>query len=272
VFGDPSRGSSARVTNGRNFSYPGYHEILSGFPDERIDSNAKRPNPNVTMLEWMNGRPGVSGRVAAFCSWDVFPFIINSQRSGIPVNAGFDTFTVSSNAARLAALNDAVRDVQPPFDNVRDDGLTFHGAIEYLKAKKPRLLYISFGLTDDWAHAGRYDLVLDAAWRTDGFIERIWKTIQEMPEYAGRTSIVLTTDHGRGDDRVQWKNHGKDTPGSDQMWIAAFGPDTPALGVREKVSVTQSQVAATVARLLGEDYHGSVPQSGAPLPGVVDPK
>lgn len=269
VFGDPSRDSSARVTNGRNFSYPGYHEILSGFPDERIDSNAKRPNPNQTMLEWMHRRPGYSGRVAAFCSWDVFPFIINSQRSGIPVNAGFDLFSAGPDAARLAALNDAVRDVQPPFDNVRDDGLTFHGAVEYLKAKQPRVLYISFGLTDDWAHAGRYDLVLDAALRTDGYIERLWKTVQEIPAYAGRTSLVLTTDHGRGDDRVQWKNHGKDTPGCDQMWIAAFGPDTPALGVREKVAVTQSQVAATVARLLGEDYHGSVPQSGAPLPGVI---
>lgn len=269
VFGDPSHGASSRVTNGRNFSYPGYHEILSGFPDERIDSNAKRPNPNETMLEWMHRRPGYSGRVAAFCSWDVFPFIINSERSGIPVNAGFESFAAGPDASRLAALNDAVRDVQPAFDNVRDDGLTFHGAVEYLKAKQPRLLYISFGLTDDWAHAGRYDLVLDSARRTDGYIERLWKMVQEMPAYAGRTSLVLTTDHGRGDDRVQWKNHGKDTPGSDQMWIAVLGPDTPSLGVRENVAVTQSQVAATVARLLGEDYHGSVPKSGAPLPGVI---
>src|SRR5438445_10014792 len=39
VFGDPAHNSRARVTNGRNFSYPGYNEILSGFADERIDSN-----------------------------------------------------------------------------------------------------------------------------------------------------------------------------------------------------------------------------------------
>lgn len=271
VFGDPSRGSSSRVTNGRNFSYPGYSEILCGFPDDRIDSNAKKPNPNVTVLEWLNQRPGLSGRVAAFGSWDVFPFIINTERNGIPVNAGWMPFAVANDPIRLATLNDTIREIQPSFQDVRDDGLTYLGAIEYIKAKQPRVLYVSFGLTDDWAHAGRYDLVLDAARRTDGYIERLWTTLQAMPQYAGKTSLVMTTDHGRGDDRIEWKNHGKDTPGCAQMWIAALGPDTPALGVRENVQVTQSQVAATVARLLGEDYTAAEPKAGAPLPGVIEP-
>src|SRR5262249_41407953 len=38
VFGDPSRKAAARCTNGMKFSYPGYHEMFCGFPDERIDS------------------------------------------------------------------------------------------------------------------------------------------------------------------------------------------------------------------------------------------
>ena len=269
VFGDPAHHSRARVTNGRNFSYPGYNEILTGFADERIDSNAKRNNSNITVLEWLSRRPGFEGRAAAFCAWDVFPFIINVQRSGIPVNAGWATFDVGPNPVRLAALNDAIRDSTHVWDNVRDDGLTFHGALEYVKAKKPRVLYLAFGETDDWAHEGRYDLVLDTARRTDGFIERLWTLLQSMPEYKDKTSLVLTTDHGRGDNRIEWKNHGKDTPGSDQMWIAVMGPDTPAAGCRGDIAVTQSQVAATLAHLLGEDYHAAVPQSGEPLPEVV---
>jgi Type I phosphodiesterase / nucleotide pyrophosphatase len=268
VFGDPSRECAARVSNGRNFSYPGYNEILTGFADERIDSNDKRNNPNVTVLEWLHGLPGYKGRVAAFCSWDTFPWIINSERSGIPVNAGWVPFEHGPDPARLAALNDAVRDTQRVWPTVRDDGLTLLGTIEYVKSKKPRVLYISFGETDDWAHEGRYDMVLDSARRTDGFIERLWETVQRIPEYAGKTSLVLTTDHGRGDDRIQWKNHGKDTPGCDRMWIAVMGPDTPAIGAREKIEVTQSQVAATVAALLGEDYVEAVPKAGAPLAGV----
>jgi hypothetical protein len=269
VFGDPAHQSRARVTNGRNFSYPGYNEILTGFADERIDSNAKRNNSNVTVLEWLNRRPGFEGRVAAFCSWDVFPFIINAQRSGIAVNAGWAAFDAGLDPVRLAALNDAIRDSTHVWADVRDDGLTFHGAVEYVKAKRPRVLFLAFGETDDWGHEGRYDLVLDAARRTDGFIERLWNLLQSMPEYKDKTSLLLTTDHGRGDNRVEWKKHGKDTPGSDQMWIAVMGPDTPAAGCRSDIAVTQSQAAATLAHLLGEDYHAAVPRSGEPLEGVV---
>jgi len=171
---------------------------------------------------------------------------------------------------RLAALNDAIRDVTHVWDNVRDDGLTFLGTAEYVKVKKPRVLYISFGETDDWAHEGRYDIVLDCARRTDGFVERLWDLLQEMPEYFGKTSLVLTTDRGRGETRVDWKNHGKDTPGSDRMWIAVMGPDTPPLGCRRDLDVTQGQVAATVAALLGEDYNRFAPRPAPPLPGAID--
>ncbi|MFN0056719.1 MAG: AP protein [Planctomycetales bacterium] len=271
VFGDPSRRSAARVTNGRNFSYPGYSELLTGFADERIDSNDKRNNPNETVLEWLHRRDGYSGRVAAFCSWDTFPWIINAERSGIPVNAGWQPFSTGADPTRLAALNDALHDSQRYWHNVRDDGLTFLGAQEYIRSARPRVLYVSFGETDDWAHEGRYDLVLDSAHRTDRFIERLWNLLQSLPEYADKTSLVLTTDHGRGDDRVQWKNHGKDTPGSDRMWIAVMGPFTPPLGVREEMEVTQSQVAATLAALLGEDYPAAQPRAAPPLPDVVRP-
>lgn len=269
IFGDPTHNSRARVTNGRNFSYPGYSEILAGFADERIDSNAKRNNPNVTVLEWLDRRPGFTGRVAAFCSWDVFPWIINAERSAIPVNAGWQPFSVATDPVRLATLNDAVRDTQRFWNSLRDDGLTFHGVLEYVRVKRPRVLYLSFGETDDWAHEGRYDLVLDSAQRVDGFIARLWKAVQELPEYAGKTSLVLTTDHGRGDDRIEWKNHGKDIPGSDRIWIAVLGPDSPALGLRRNVDVTQAQVAATAAQLVGEDYPAAQPRAAAVLPGVL---
>lgn len=269
VFGDPGSNCKASVTNGRNFSYPGYNEILTGFADPRIDSNDKKNNLNVTVLEWLHGRPGLGGRVAAFTSWDVFPYIINAGRSGIPVNAGWAPFEYGPDATRLAALNDLVRDEDRVFEGVRTDALTFHGTVEYVKAKKPRVLYISFGETDDWAHERRYDRYLDAARRTDRFIERLWTLVQTLPEYAGKTSLILTTDHGRGDARADWISHGKDVAGSHLMWIAVLGPDTAPDGLRKDLDVTQSQVAATAAALLGEDYCAAEPKAAKPLPGAV---
>ena len=270
VFGDPERNSIVRVTNDRLFSYPGYQEILAGYPDKKITSNVKIANRNVTVLEWLNGRPGFEGRVAAVASWDVFPFIINTQRSGVPVNAGWVPYEDPQNPAQAELISKLAAETPHVWEFARFDIYTFHAALAYLKNHKPRVLYVAFDETDDWCHSGRYDLYLDAARRTDSYIERLWNTMQSMPQYAGKTSLVMTTDHGRGDTREGWKNHGANNPGSDRIWIAVMGPDTPAEGLRADVEATQGQVAATVAALLGEDYHGAVPKAGAALGGVVE--
>ena len=50
-------------------------------------------------------------------------------------------------------------------------------------------------------------------------------------------------------------------------------PDTPALGERKDVDViTQSQIAATIAQLLGYDYNAAEPRAGQPIPDVVEQK
>ena len=85
IFGNQNKGSVVTVTNGKKFSYPGYNEILTGSADSRIDSNDKKPNSNVTVFEWLNGRPGFRNRVAVFGTWDVFPYIFNVERSHLPI-------------------------------------------------------------------------------------------------------------------------------------------------------------------------------------------
>jgi hypothetical protein len=50
------------------------------------------------------------------------------------------------------------------------------------------------------------------------------------------------------------------------MWIAVMGPGVPTLGIRSGVASTQSQVAATIAALLGEDYAGEERRAAAKLP------
>jgi hypothetical protein len=269
LYGNAARGSWARVTNGHNFSYPGYNELLSGAPDPRIDSNDKRPNPNITVLEWLNGREAYRGRVAAFCSWDVFPFIINRERSGVLVNAGWDP-VADRGRSDLAMLNRLLADTTPAADGVRHDSFTFAAALEHLRAEKPRVMYLGLGETDDWAHAGRYDRYLESAHRFDRFVGELWQELQRTEGYRGRTSLVITTDHGRGTGPEDWKSHGEKIPASQNIWIAVLGPDTPASGERTNVDpVTQSQVAPTVAALLGEAYRAPGPGAAAPIAGAL---
>ncbi len=273
VFGNPDTKSTAVVTNKMNFSYPGYSEILCGFQDPKIDSNAKKNNANVTVLEWVAKKPGFENSVAAVCSWDVFPFIINEERSGLPVNAGWEPLATDASLrlvgtaaeAELRSVDELSLEYPRSFPDVRYDYVTFRGAEEYIRTHKPRLMYVALGEPDDWAHAGRYDLYLDATRRTDDYIRRLWEMIQSMPEYRDCTSLVLTTDHGRGGDRVEWKSHGEKIAGSEHIWIAVLGPDTKTQMV-EGSEVTQSQIASTVATLLGLDYVAEVPQAGASLP------
>jgi hypothetical protein len=77
--------------------------------------------------------------------------------------------------------------------------------------------------------------------------------------------LLITTDHGRGDGREDWKSHSASIPGSEQVWIAVLGPDTPSKGVLSDVRATQSQVAATIAALLGEEFEGHDPRIASPL-------
>jgi hypothetical protein len=92
------------------------------------------------------------------------------------------------------------------------------------------VLFVGYGETDNWAHQGRYDLVLDSAHRFDHFVAQLWNTMQAMPEYRGTTTFIITTDHGRGSGLTEWKEHGVEEKGSENIWIAVMGPDTAPLG------------------------------------------
>jgi len=266
VFGDASRQSRVHLTNGLWFSYPGYSEMLTGAADPRIASNDKVPNPNVTVLEWLNGRPGFAGKVHAVGDWDVLPFILNVDRSRLPV--GSRQPVPSPRTERERAINDLTADLPPYWSDVIFDAPVMQAALEAVRVRQPRVLYVMLGETDEWAHGGRYDLYLDAARRADRFVERLWTTLQSMPAYRGQTTLVMTTDHGRGATTKDWTDHGRDVPAAETTWMAMLGPGVVRPGVVEGTTVTTSQLAATVAALVGEDYRAAFPKAAAPLPGI----
>jgi Type I phosphodiesterase / nucleotide pyrophosphatase len=265
VFGDPSAGSLVRVTNGKWFSYPGYNELFSGAPDDRIDSNDKVPNPNVTVLEWLATRRGYREAIAIFGSWDVFPYIFNVERSGLPVTALGIPFPHAT-SERERTIDDYTDRLPLLWRGSALDAPAMEAALATLSRDRPRVLVVLLGETDEWAHRRRYDLYLDAAHRADQFIADLWHAAQALPEYRGRTSLLLATDHGRGEGR-DWTDHGREVPAAERIWMAMRGPKTPPLGVRRGFHGTQSQLAATVASLLGEDWQSARPDAASPIDG-----
>jgi hypothetical protein len=270
IFGDPSKDARAVVTNPHKFSYPGYSELLCGLVDTTIDSNNKFPNPNVTVLEFLNGRPGFEGKVAAFSGWDVHEYIVNEQRSGIFCEVAWEPVTVATSERRVRELN-RIADSLPRYwaEGFCFDLLTHVRSRGYLLANKPRVLYVAFGETDEWAHARRYDMYLQMAHRADEMVRDLWETMQTIDQYRGKTTLVLTVDHGRGRTPRDWTDHNAKVEGAEEVWMAVMGPDTPALGVREGVRATQAMIASTVAELLGEDFRAKVPNAAGALPGAM---
>ena len=269
IYGNRDAGSDAYVTNGFNFSYPGYNETLTGFADPRIHSNDKVANPNVTVLEWLNRQPSYRGKVAAFGAWGVISEIVNGARGGFVANAGYEPLTAPPVTERLATIN-RLKDETRVWDDEPYDSFAFHTALEYVKLHRPRVLYLSLGETDEWAHEGNYALYLRSAHRVDQYLRELWDTVQSIEQYRGKTTLIFLTDHGRGEAPTEWKSHGEKVADSKFIWMAFLGPDTRARGERTRIApVTQSQIAATLAALLGEDYAGAAPNSGKPMDEVL---
>ena len=240
------------------FSYPGYNEIFTGYPDTAVNSNDKIYNKNENVLEFINKQKGYSGKVAAFSTWDVFPYILNEPRSKIYVNSDVDTLDFKTPV--LSLLNDMQFLTTRPI-GVRPDVITYFAAREYLKEYKPKVLYIAFDETDDFAHGGVYDQYIGSAHAEDAMIGDLWKILQSLPQYKDKTSLLITCDHGRGDKvKSDWKHHGSKIADAHEIWLAAIGPDTKPLGeIKTAGQLYQRQIATTIAKLLGFDFKPSHP-------------
>ncbi|MBD1259408.1 sulfatase-like hydrolase/transferase [Maribacter polysiphoniae] len=253
IHGNRALGSKVDLTNTMWFSFPGYNEILTGKADDiRITSNKKINNPNTTFLEIANNDGRYKGKVAAFGSWDVFPFIINEERSGVPVNAGFELAKGDDLTEREQFLNELQPSVPSPWSSVRLDAFTHHYAMEEMKKNHPELLYIAYGETDDFAHDGDYEAYLNSAHTTDAFIKKVWEFTQQDPFYKDNTLFIVTTDHGRGTMPLKtWKSHGDEINGSGSVWMILFGKGVSDKGeVAHEEQLFSNQIAPTILKTL----------------------
>ncbi len=271
IIGNRFQNSCMSVSNNFHFSYPGYSEILCGVADDvRITSNDEIPNPNINVLEAANRDPRYQGRVMAFASWGTVANILNTKRSGIPVVAGqYSKTTAHTPTEKEAFLDEMKADMVDMWGDATLDLITFHYAAEAMRTLKPKVLYVGFDETDEFAHHGRYDHYLMSAYHNDDFIGRLWKQAQDDPFYRGKTTFVVTTDHGRGTGD-KWVDHGREAPGSDCTWFMAFGDGIKPLGETAGNGPFYSkQVAMTVAQLLGINFTPTGGERPDPLPVTI---
>ena len=259
LFGNRLYANNVNISNSWAISYPGYNEIFTGNPAFGISSNKKINNKHINILEYLNRYETYKGKVVAFTSWDVFPYVFNKERNDLLINSGYEKIindTLSPTQSLINRIQDeAIGDKQP----TRHDALTFETAKEYLKMNHPKVLFLGLGETDEFAHHGRYDLYLQQANNFDKMLAELWYWVQTNPIYKNNTIFIVTTDHGRGRSD-KWSGHGYFTGGSTETWLAMIGPGIQPLGeIKEMQQIYQKQLAQTIASLLGEHFEADHP-------------
>lgn len=258
LMGNRKYSNNVNAANLYKISYPGYNEMLTGNTDPFIFSNKAMVNPNKNILEYLDENETYKGKVAAFSSWSLFPYILGQQRNGLPVYSGYNTLPDTGSNATQKILNEVQEKIITTKEATRYDAVTFLCAKEYIKTHQPKVVLIALGETDEWAHSGRYDNYLQHAAEVDKMLADLWYMIQTNPVYKNKTALIVTTDHGRGSKTNQWNKHSLLTAGSGQTWLAAIGAGIAAKGeVTIPQQLYQKQIAASIAALLGLNFKNS---------------
>lgn len=268
IVGNRELGSRAQVKNKEWFSAPGYAELLTGEPHAEITRNDLIRYPHRTVLEFAqeNLRLGYTD-VAVVGSWEGFATLSASRAGTFFSNTGHEAMPPRYATPKMDAVTEIQSEIMTLWPESRSDAVTLTVALEYLRTQQPRLLYLALDDSDSWAHQRRYDRYLDYMNVFDRQLSRLWQLLQGLDAYRDRTTLIITTDHGRGSRPADWIEHGAGIEGSQDIWIAVIGPDTPDRGeLTQHAPVSQSDVAATIARCFGLDFRKFNPNAGPPLP------
>ncbi len=230
VLGDPRLGERFLATGPRYVSLPSYVEIMTGAASG-CDGNDCQPQVPWTIAAEV-ARRGARGGAAVFSSWSTIG-------RAVPGGEGLHL-----------EVGRSPSDQDPPYPgdgDYRPDRRTAAAAIAHLLHRRPRMLWVALGDTDEWAHRGDYRGYIDSLRFADAFVGELCAHLADMGPHGAGTTVIVTTDHGRD---ANFTDHGG--PDSAAVWLMARGrPITPkgARGLDRPRYLRD--IAPTIASLYG---------------------
>jgi Metalloenzyme superfamily len=254
ILGNRKYHNKMQVKNIARVSYAGYNEIFTGNVDNHILTNKPVKNKNINVLEYLNKLGKNEDSVAVFTSWDIFPYIFNKDRNRLWMNCGY-TFSNTDSSHAVANKKLHVYNTVGHQNATRKDALTYTAAKTYLAMYQPKVMYIGFGEADEFGHQKEYNNYIHNLNMVDSLINNLWEWIETNEAYKNKTTILITTDHGRGAKPKNWNKHGIFVKGSNHTWMAIMGNCIKPLGEHTKESQVYSyQIAPTIANLMGTEF------------------
>lgn len=212
--------------NGPGFvSLPGYMEMLTGAATPCLDNDCSAVGVS-TIADELASEPDTGPLdVAVIASWDRIERAAAKHPENLIVSAGRHHGATRERLRfdRVAAdLFDRGTDdgPGPGTGDFRRDRSTAAIAIHYLRTQRPRFLFIGLGETDEYAHKGDYRGYLEALTQADEAVGNVASVLSEYEREGRRTTLIVTTDHGRGAD---FAGHGSYAPESGNVWMIAAG-------------------------------------------------
>jgi hypothetical protein len=269
LLGNRDYDNKVNVSNIYKISYPGYNEILTGFADKKFIANLPLRNYNSNVLEYLNKSETYAGKVAAFSSWNVIPFILDEKHNSFNVNGGYEALDEEQDS--LNSFINAVQNKVNDKSHTRKDLLTYASAKNFIEKNHPKVLFLGLGETDDFAHKKEYDQYLYKGKQVDQIIGELWYYVQTDPFYKNNTTFIITTDHGRGSKGAKWSTHGFWIKGSGETWMAMIGNNIMNNGeMKNKDIAYLKQIASTISLLADEKFEADDHAVAPPLAIVKD--
>ena len=256
-----------RTASGANVSLPGYLEIFTGRKTRCRDNHCARTQTPTVLDE--SAEAGLAP-VASIGSWEILDHA--ASRSGAPVLVAEGSQRWPGDRPLLPTeLEDLVAagEKTEPFPGAgkyRPDSSTMAIALEYLRTAAPPVLHVGLGDPDEYGHRNDYASYLGAISAADAFIGKVADTLDTMGELGARTTVIVTTDHGRNRD---FQHHGALSLTSARTFVIAFGGRVGSRGVVCPTrDVTLADIAPTIRVLVGLRADTS-PDAGRPIEEIV---
>lgn len=226
-FGDKRKGDPMYIANRMRISLPAYHSIMAGRTQDCMTNTCGRITEE-TIQERLVRESRIHPRqVATIASWVKIRYAAESREGATFVNAGIQPLNDRTRDDEVDRINrEQARDT-PPWGDARFDKYTWAHSMRYLRAHQPRFMFISLNDADEWGHRGDYRRYVATLRQYDLWIKELIETLSRAGEYGEKTTLIVTTDHGRGE-TSNWIDHGPLTPDAKHVWLYGRSPKTKA--------------------------------------------
>lgn len=136
-----------------------------------------------------------------------------------------------------------------------DDETTFNNLIDVMDTYHPRIIIVNFADVDLAGHSNIWNNYIAAITKADDLISELWSKIQTDAFYQNNTTLFVTNDHGRHNNRPDlphdgFKEHGDNCDGCQHIMLLAIGRNVSPNQVISETH-TQRDIAPTTGDLLG---------------------